>query len=108
MYGDTAFIWKADGGEGGAEIYSMAKVISDVVPFSAIWRSNWINQNDVKQENRVLIRYEKKIHNNPIYKTFLLNNTVLSGIKIFKQPQGTIFELTNSECRELKKIIQTT
>ena len=46
-YGDTAFIWKADAGEGNAGIYAVAKVISEVVPLPVIWGDEyWRNRAD--------------------------------------------------------------
>ena len=105
-YGDIAFIWKADNAEGNAGIYAVARVISDVLPLPVIWGNEyWRNQADIKVEPRALIRYTKKLVHAPILKTTLLTNPVLKDLTIIKQPQGTIFEVTDSQCQELNKII---
>jgi len=103
---DTAFIWKADTGEGNAGIYAVAKVISDVVLIPVIWgKEYWRNPNDIKVEPRVIIWYTKQLVYTPILKTTLVAHPVLKDLKIIKQPQGTVFEVTDRQCQELDKII---
>ncbi len=107
-YGDIAFIWKSDAGEGNAGIYAVAKVISDVALLPEIWgRKYWRNQADIKVEPRVLLRLTKNLVHAPILKTTLLTNPVLKDLTIIKQPQGTIFEVTDSQRAELNKMLSS-
>ena len=105
-YGDVAFIWKADAGEGNAGIYAVAKVISDVVPLPVVWgHKYWRNQIDIKVEQRALIRYTKKLVHAPILKTGLLQDPVLRDLKILRDWQHTVYPVTDSQCQALHKII---
>jgi len=107
-YGDTAFIWKADAGEGNAGIYAVAEVVSEVAPFSVIWGSQyWKNPNDIKVEQRVIIWYVKKLVHTPILKATLLADPVLKDLAIIKQPVGTVFEVTDRQCQELNKMLSS-
>ncbi len=105
-YGDTAFIWKADAGEGNAGIYAVAKVISDVVPLPAVWGDEyWRKKADIKVELRALIRYTRKLVHAPILKTRLAKDPILKDLKILSDWQHTVYPMTDSQCQALNKII---
>ena len=107
-YGDVAFIWKADAGEGNAGIYAVAKVISDVLRLPVIWGAEyWRNQADIKVEPRALIRYTKKLVHAPVLKTRLVKDPVLKGLKILRDWQHTVYPVTDGQCQALNKIISS-
>jgi hypothetical protein len=106
QYGDTAFIWKSDAGEGNAGIYAVAKVISDVLPLPVIWgEKHWRNKADIKVESRALIRYIKKLVHNPILKARLVQDPMLKDLKILRDWQHTVYPVTDNQWQLLNKIV---
>jgi hypothetical protein len=104
--GDIAIIWMS-GKEAG--IYSVAKITSDPYYFipSREVDKYWVNEEDKgKDKLRVKTRRLLNLLNNPVFRTELISKPGLKNLSIFKQSQGTNFQVLYEEWKIIGKIIQ--
>ena len=100
--GDRVLIWIC-GKQAG--IYALGAITSEPEHSSdsAIGMKYWTNPlTGLKEYPRVWVEYEKVLLNQPLLKRFLQWDPELSSLKIFANPRGTNFPVTQEEWEVLE------
>jgi len=104
--GDIGIIWMSGKGSG---IYAISDVVTDPdfmaesKEVAKFWHSD-----DDKNEIRLRVKwkYTLKFPNNPIFREELKNIPQLKNMSIFRQPQGTNFNVTENEWSIISDLIK--
>lgn len=101
--GDRVLIWISGKSAG---IYAVGQVMTDPEKRSDSLKgqSYWTKPADGKKEKpRVLVRYERLLLDNPLYKRFLEYDPALWNLSIIKFALGTNFTVTQDEWLAIKE-----
>ena len=109
--GDIAIIWMSNteykNKDGGiyalGEIFSNPEIINDLPGEEKFWVSD---EDKNKKDLRVIIKIKERFVNHPLLREELKSIPELKNMSIFRQPQGTNFQVTDDEWSVISKLIQ--
>lgn len=107
--GHLGIIWLT-GNQGG--IFGIFKTVtnpSKKITWDEYEMGYWVEKIEIlksKQYPRIKIEYVEKLLDDPITRTFCLNDHVLSDLVVFKKNQGTNFPLAQKHMDRIQEIIR--
>jgi len=102
--GDEALIW-ASGKDGG--IYAMAEVTQPprVIAEGAQEGGRWISSDRREGTKRVMIRFVRKLQDQPVGRERVLGDPPLSGLAVLRQPNATNYKVTPEQWQRVQELI---